>query len=91
LLDFSGVWGHPYVPGDLGNTPTLEAFYSGCFLGMSTPERLRGSFQPLFEALVLSTVLVLVRAFLPGVRGGLGLAAFLTAALLVALRRRQPG
>jgi uncharacterized protein involved in cysteine biosynthesis len=52
---------------------------------MSTPERLKGSFQPLFGALVLTTVLVLVRAFLPGVGGGLGLAAFLTAAFLVAL------
>jgi hypothetical protein len=58
---------------------------------MSTPERLRGSFQALFEAPVLSAVVVLVRTFLPGVRGGLGLAAFLTAALLVALRRRQTG
>jgi hypothetical protein len=73
--------------GDPDDTPTLEAFYSGCFLGMSTPGRLKGSFQPLFGAVVLSTVLVLVRAFLPGVGGDLGLAAFLTAALLVALRR----
>ena len=73
--------------GNPDDTPTLEAFYSGCFLGMSTPERLKGSFQPVFGALVLSTVLVLVRALLPGVGGGLGLAAFLTAALLVALIR----
>jgi hypothetical protein len=69
--------------GNPDDTPTLEAFYSGCFLGMSAPERLKGSFQPLFGALVLTPVLALVRAFLPGVGGGLGLAAFLTAALLV--------
>jgi hypothetical protein len=73
--------------GNPDDTPTSEAFYSGCFLRMSTPERLKGSFQPVFGALVLSTVLVLVRALLPGVGGGLGLAAFLTAALLVALTR----
>ena len=69
-------------------TSTLEAFYSGCFLGMSTRERLKGSFQPLFGALVLSsTMLVLVRAILPGVGGSLGLAAFLTTALLVVFTR----
>jgi hypothetical protein len=73
--------------GNFDDTPTLEAFYSGCFLGMSTPERLNGSFQPLFGALVLTTALALVRTFLPGVGGGLGLAAFLTAALLVPLTR----
>jgi hypothetical protein len=72
---------------DPDNTSTLEAFYAGCFLGMSTPERLKGWFQPLFGALVLTAVLVLVRAFLPGVGGGLGLAAFVTVALLVALSR----
>jgi FAD binding domain len=73
--------------GNPDDTPTLEAFYAGCFLGMSTPERLKGPFQPLFGAVVLTAMLVLVRAFLPGVGGGLGLAAFLTAALLVALTR----
>jgi hypothetical protein len=72
---------------DPDNTSTLEAFYAGCFLGMSTPERLRGWFQPLFGALVLTAVLVLVRAFLPDVGGGLGLAAFVTMVLLVALSR----
>jgi len=29
-----------------GNARTLDAFYAGCFLGMSTPERLNGWFQP---------------------------------------------
>jgi hypothetical protein len=76
--------------GNPDDTPTLEAFYAGCFLGMSTPERLKGSFQPLFGALVLTTVLVLVRAFLPGVGGGLGLAAFLTATFLVAFTHVMP-
>jgi hypothetical protein len=32
--------------GNPDDTPTLEAFYAGCFLGMSTPERLKGWFQP---------------------------------------------
>jgi hypothetical protein len=52
--------------GNPGDTPTLDDFYAGCFLGMSTPERLRGWFQPLLGSLVLTAMLVLVRAFLPG-------------------------
>lgn len=69
------------------NDALLDAFYAGCFLGMSTPERLKGWIQPVFGAVVLTAVLVLVRTFLPGVGGGLGFAAFVTVAVLVALRR----
>jgi hypothetical protein len=71
--------------GDPDHTTMLDAFYAGCFLGMSTPERLKGWFRPLFGCLVLTVVLLLVRAFLPGLGGSLGLAAFVCVALLVAL------
>ena len=70
-----------------GNARTLDAFYAGCFLGMSTPERLNGWFQPVLGGLVLTSTLVLVRAVLPGVGGSLGFAAFVTIAILVALNR----
>jgi hypothetical protein len=73
--------------GNPGDTPMSEAFYAGCFLGMSTPERLKGWFRALFGSLVLTAVLVLVRAFLPGLGGSLGLAAFGCVALLVAMSR----
>jgi hypothetical protein len=69
------------------NGPMLGAFYAGCFLGMSSPERIKGQFQAVFAAFVLTAVLVVVRALLPGVGGGLGLAAFVSVAFLVALRR----
>jgi hypothetical protein len=65
----------------------LDAFYAGCFLGMSTPERLKGWIQPVFGAVVLTALLALVRAFLAGIGGGLGLAAFVTVGMLVALSR----
>jgi hypothetical protein len=61
--------------GNPDDTPTSEAFYAGCFLGMSTPERLKGWLQPLFGAIVLTAMLVLERCLLSGVGGGLGLAA----------------
>jgi hypothetical protein len=70
-----------------GDARTSDAFYAGCFLGMSTPERLKGWLQPALGAFVLSCVLVLVRAVLPGVGGSLGFAAFVSLAILVALRR----
>jgi hypothetical protein len=75
---------HLGLPGD---ARTLDAFYAGCFLGMSTPERLNGWFQPVLGALVLTSTLVLMRAVLPGVGGSLGFAAFVTVAILVALNR----
>jgi hypothetical protein len=71
--------------GNPDNTDVLDVFYAGCFLGMSTPERLKGWFQLLLGAPVLIAMLVLVRAFLPGLGGGLGLAAFASSAVLVVL------
>jgi hypothetical protein len=70
-----------------GDARTSDAFYAGCFLGMSAPERLKGRLQPTLGAFVLLCVLVLVRAVMPGVGGSLGFAAFVTLAALVALRR----
>jgi hypothetical protein len=67
------------------DVPTSDAFYAGCFLGMSTAERLKGWFAPVLSALVLVVVLVPVHAALPGIGGGLGFAAFVTLALLEAL------
>jgi hypothetical protein len=66
----------------------LDAFYAGCFLGMSAPERLGGWLAPFLGALVLTIMLVLVRAFLPGIGGSLGLAAFVTVMILAAFRQR---
>jgi hypothetical protein len=72
-------------PGDIR---LLDAFYAGCFLGMSAPERLGGWSAPFLGALVLAIMLVLVRAFLPGIGGSLGLAAFVTVMILAAFRQR---
>jgi hypothetical protein len=66
---------------------TLDAYYAGCFLGMSTPDRLKGWFQAVLGAVVLTVLLMPVRAFLPGFGGSLGLAAFGSAVLLAALGR----
>jgi hypothetical protein len=73
--------------GNPDDAPAMEAFYAGCFLGMSTLDRLKGWFQPAFGALVLVVVLVPVRAFLNGFGGGLGFAAFIAVLLLVAFSR----
>jgi hypothetical protein len=69
------------------DTRLLDAFYAGCFLGMSTPKRLKGWIEPCFAAILLTAMLVLVRALLPGVGGGLGFAALVTLAVLAVLRR----
>jgi hypothetical protein len=70
---------------DPNDTRTAEAFYAGCFLGMSTPERLRGWIQPLLGAIVLTAMLAVVGTLMPGVGGSLGFAAFVTVAALVAV------
>ena len=75
---------HVGNPSDAG---AMEAFYAGCFLGMSTLDRLKGWFWPVSGALVLIVVLVPVRGFLNGFGGGLGLAAFIAVMLLIALSR----
>lgn len=69
----------------LNDASVLDAFYAGCFLGMSTPERLKGRIEAVMAAMVLAVLLVQVRRLLPGVGGSLGLAAFLTVAVVVAL------
>ena len=70
---------------DPNDTRTAEAFYAGCFLGMSTPERLKGWTQPLLGAIVLTAMLVVVSALLPGLGGSLGFAAFVTGVVLLGL------
>jgi hypothetical protein len=70
---------------DLGDARTSDAFYAGCFLGMSTPDRLSGRIAPVFASIGLAVLLVQVRMLLPGVGGSLGLAAFVTVVALIAL------
>jgi hypothetical protein len=70
---------------DASNPHLLNCYYAGCFLGMSTRERLRGWIRPVFGALVLSAMVSAAGAILPGIGGALGLAAFITAALLAAM------
>ena len=66
---------------------TMDAFYAGCFLGMSTPERLKGWLQAGLGAILLTAMLVVVKALLPDIGGGLGFAAFVTVAVLLAPSR----
>ena len=72
---------------DPNDTRTLDAFYAGCFLGMSTPERMNGWIQSVLGAILLTAMLILVRTLLPDVGGGLGFAALVTVVVLVALSR----
>jgi hypothetical protein len=72
---------------DLGDARTSDAFYAGSFLGMSTPDRLRGRIAPVLGSIALVILLVQVRTVLPGIGGSLGLAAFVTVAALVAMGR----
>ncbi|CAL80129.1 hypothetical protein; putative membrane protein [Bradyrhizobium sp. ORS 278] len=58
----------------------VDAYYAGCFLGMSSPQRLSGPLQPIVAALTLTVVLVQASTVLPMVGGSLGLAAFIAAA-----------
>ncbi|CCE03214.1 hypothetical protein [Bradyrhizobium sp. STM 3809] len=58
----------------------VDAYYAGCFLGMSSPQRLSGPLQPIMAALTLTAVLVQASTVLPMVGGSLGLAAFIAAA-----------
>jgi hypothetical protein len=71
----------------VNDTYLSDAFYAGCFLGMSTPARLKGWIEPCLGAILLTGILVLVKALLPGVGGGLGLAALITVIVLAMLRR----
>jgi hypothetical protein len=65
----------------------LDAFYAGSFLGMSSRERLNGWIEAVLGAVVLACLIVWVSIFIPGIGGGLGLAAFVTVAVLVTLKQ----
>ena len=65
------------------DTLLLDAYYAGCFLGMSSRERLTGFIDMMLGAVVLASLIIQVGIFLPGIGGGLGLAAFVTVAVLV--------
>ena len=69
------------------DSTVIDAFYAGCFLGMSTADWLKGWLQPVSGALVLTVLLVPVRAFLHCFGGGLGFAALIAVMLLIALSR----
>jgi hypothetical protein len=71
---------------DADNPHLLNCYYAGCFLGMSTRERLSGWIRPALGAFMLSAMVSAAGALLPGIGGTLGLAAFVTAALLAAMR-----
>lgn len=56
----------------------LEAFYAGCFLGMSTQRRLRSLAQAAAAAVLLTGLLILTFPILPAVGGSLGSVAFVS-------------
>jgi hypothetical protein len=72
---------------DASDTHGLDAFYAGCFLGMSTPERLKGWIQPVLGVILLTAMLVVVKTLLPDIGGGLGFAAFVAVVVLQAPSR----
>ncbi len=65
----------------------LDAYYAGCFLGMSSPLRLSGVLQSVSAAILLTTVLILTGPILPAVGGSLGYAAFVSVAFVDAAVR----
>ncbi len=60
-----------------------DAYFAGCFLGMSSRERLSGCIETMLGTVVLASLVIQVGIVLPGIGGGLGLAAFVTVAVLV--------
>ncbi|MGJ5201413.1 MULTISPECIES: hypothetical protein [unclassified Bradyrhizobium] len=64
-----------------------DAYFAGCFVGMSSPQRLRGVVQPLVAAVALTALLVQAAAVLPSVGGSLGFAAFVAVVGVDAGRR----
>jgi hypothetical protein len=79
---------HLISPTDAG---PLDAYYAGCFLGMSSRERLNGWVQAVLGAVVLASLIVQVRIVFNGIGGGLGLAAFVTVAVLVTFKQFTRG
>ncbi|MGJ5175810.1 hypothetical protein ACQR16_17865 [Bradyrhizobium oligotrophicum] len=59
-----------------GDRCLADAYYAGCFLGMSSPQRLSGLVQPVVAAAALTLFLVQASTILPSVGGSLGFAAF---------------
>ncbi|MGJ4932087.1 hypothetical protein ACQR1I_34575 [Bradyrhizobium sp. HKCCYLS2038] len=70
-----------------------DSFYAGCFIGMSSPHRLRSLVQPVLAAAVLTIVLVKGAASLPSVGGSMGFVAFVSVIgvdLASRMAERQP-
>src|SRR5450631_2818466 len=67
----------------------LDAYYAGCFLGMSSRERLKGWIETVLGAVVLASLIIQVGIFLPGIGGGLGLAAFAVKTRRAKIHRRS--
>ncbi|WP_240535781.1 hypothetical protein, partial [Bradyrhizobium sp. STM 3809] len=64
-----------FVP---NNASELDAYYAGCFLGMSSQRRLRSLWQAIAAALLLTVLLMLTCPILPAVGGSLGYVAFVS-------------
>ncbi|GLH79144.1 hypothetical protein SSBR45G_40530 [Bradyrhizobium sp. SSBR45G] len=64
-----------FVP---SNASELDAYYAGCFLGMSSPRRLRSLLQALAAVVLLTALLILTCPILPAVGGSLGYVAFVS-------------
>ncbi|MGJ4932086.1 hypothetical protein ACQR1I_34580 [Bradyrhizobium sp. HKCCYLS2038] len=56
----------------------LDAYYAGCFVGMSSERRLRNLLQAMAAAVVLTALLLLTCPVLPAVGGSLGYVAFVS-------------
>lgn len=64
-----------FVP---ANAAELDAYYAGCFLGMSSQRRLRSLLQALSAAVLLTALLMMTCPMLPAVGGSLGYVAFVS-------------
>jgi hypothetical protein len=60
------------------NASDLDAYYAGCFLGMSSQRRLRSLLQAMAAAVLLTALLILTGPILPAVGGSLGYVAFVS-------------
>ena len=73
---FVGLLALQHIVGS--GTCDLEAYYAGCFVGMSSPRRLRGIVQAMAVAAVLTVMLMMTCPILPVVGGSLGYVAFVS-------------
>ncbi|BAM87095.1 hypothetical protein S58_10840 [Bradyrhizobium oligotrophicum S58] len=64
-----------FVPSDASD---LDAYYAGCFIGMSSQRRLRSLLQAMAAAVLLTALLILTGPILPSVGGSLGYIAFVS-------------